>query len=148
MVEAAGTVKGTTSTVERSDDEASGAVLFMGCVVDVMMSMARLVLPATSSNARPPLSAWAEVEGIGMLWDASRTEYWRSHIKKTISRAGDLVSPASKTKVEPSDSKEISLRDFAEGPACVPDAKAESDVRWIGSKIGMMLIVSSADSNW
>jgi hypothetical protein len=60
---------------------------------------------------------------------AISTEYWRSHSRNIISRLGDLVIPASKAKVEPSESIVISFCDFVEDPACDPKARAESDVK-------------------
>ena len=129
MVDAAGTVNGTTNTVERSEDDASGPVPLTCCMVGVRTRIAWAAPAATSSKVRPFLSVWDRVEGIEMVCVASTTEYWRSHRSKTISRLGALVTPASKTKVECRASKVISFWDLVEGPALDPGVRAESDVR-------------------
>jgi len=148
IVDVTGTVNGTTNTVERSEDDASEAVLLVCCAVGVRTSIAWPVPAATSSKIRPLLSVWDSVEGIWMLCVASTTEYRRSHRRKIISRVGPLVTPASKTKVERIASRVISFWNFVEGPTLAPGARAESDVSMIGSEIIVRFVASSTSSSW
>lgn len=82
------------------------------------------------------------------MCEASRTEYWRSHSRKTISREGILVVPANRTKDEPKDSREISLYDLDEATACDVEVRADREARRIGSAIVVALIESLTYWRW
>lgn len=148
IVEVRGVVKGTTNTVERSDDVVSELLPFKGLLEGVRTNIACVVPAPTSSRDRPFLSAWVKAEGIGRVWDDNTTEYCRSQSRITISRAGVLVIPANRTKDEPSESREISVWDFWEVPWWDAGAIAERDVKLMISRSGDRLYASFTHSSW
>jgi hypothetical protein len=54
---------------------------------------------------------YERVDGTGRVVEVRRTEYWRSHRRRTISGVGDGLIPASRTWEEPRERREISCWD-------------------------------------
>lgn len=99
MVDAAGTVKGTTSTMERDGDE-DGVAFDVGDGLGGE-STSRACEPADAETRHGLIGAsfvdWGRVDGMGSVCEARRTAYWRSQRRRRISRVGAVDMPERRT---------------------------------------------------